>query len=126
MANAVDAYIASFPSGVSEILQRLRETILAAAPDATERISYGIIGFFVGKDHLAYLGGWKTHIALYPIPPGSVAFEKQAAIYRDAKSTLRFPLAKPMPTTFIMQLVKARLRQLQSAAPPRTATKSRA
>ena len=75
MADHVAAYIASFPPEAQKQLEALRATIRAAAPAATERISYSIIGFFIGAQHVVYLGGWKHHISLYPIPKGTAAFE---------------------------------------------------
>jgi uncharacterized protein YdhG (YjbR/CyaY superfamily) len=38
----VDAYIAAAPVPAQPILRQLREVIKAAAPNATERISYGM------------------------------------------------------------------------------------
>jgi uncharacterized protein YdhG (YjbR/CyaY superfamily) len=116
MANSVDAYIAGFPPDVQQQIEALRTTIRAAAPEAIERISYSIIGFFIGTQHLVYLGGWKRHLALYPVPRGTAAFEREAALYRDAKSTLRFPLDAPMPLGFVTRLVKTRLKELRTTA----------
>ena len=39
-ATGVEAYIAQFPAGVQSILEKMRETIRRAAPDAEETIGY--------------------------------------------------------------------------------------
>jgi uncharacterized protein YdhG (YjbR/CyaY superfamily) len=62
--------------------------------------------------YVVYLGGWKKHIALYPIPKGSAAFEKAVAPYRDEKATLRFPLDRPIPHALVARVVRARLKEL--------------
>jgi len=37
---SIDEYIATFPEDIQKLLQQMRETIKAAAPDAKEKISY--------------------------------------------------------------------------------------
>ena len=41
----VDEYIAARPAEVQQILQAIRATIRSAAPEATERLSYGMPTF---------------------------------------------------------------------------------
>jgi uncharacterized protein YdhG (YjbR/CyaY superfamily) len=45
---SVDDYIATFPPDVQTVLQAVRDTIHAAAPGATESISYQIATFSLG------------------------------------------------------------------------------
>jgi uncharacterized protein YdhG (YjbR/CyaY superfamily) len=44
----IDNYIAGFPKDTQNILEQIRETIKKAAPDAEEKISYGIPTFTIG------------------------------------------------------------------------------
>lgn len=57
----IDEYIATFEPDVRAILQRIRETIGAAAPDAREAISYGIPAFRQQRV-LVYFAAFKSHI----------------------------------------------------------------
>ncbi|MCB0240042.1 MAG: DUF1801 domain-containing protein, partial [Anaerolineae bacterium] len=41
----IDEYISGFPSDVQSVLQTLRQTIHQTAPDALEKISYGMPTF---------------------------------------------------------------------------------
>ena len=113
MPATVDSYLTRFPPGVRDMLEQCRRTILAAAPNATQAIKYGVAGFFVDGAYIVYLAGWKSHIALYPIPKGNDIFEAAVAPYRDEKSTLRFPLDRPIPYPLIDRLVRARLQELK-------------
>jgi uncharacterized protein YdhG (YjbR/CyaY superfamily) len=61
----VDAYISQFPEDVQEILQKVRETIRSAAPEAKEVISYQMPAFRQ-QGILVYFAAWKNHIGLYP------------------------------------------------------------
>jgi uncharacterized protein YdhG (YjbR/CyaY superfamily) len=105
----VDDYIASFPPDVQAVLQAVRTTMHEAAPDAGERISYGIPTLTIDGSYLVYFAGWKRHISVYPIPAGDKALERDLAPYRAAKGTLRFPLGEPIPHPLIERVVKALL-----------------
>jgi uncharacterized protein YdhG (YjbR/CyaY superfamily) len=103
---SVDDYIGSFPAEVQTILQAARETIHAAAPDLQESISYGIPTFSVGGRPVVYLGGWKKHISIYPIPDLDKTLEPQVAPYLSGRGTAKFQLGKPLPHELITVLVE--------------------
>jgi uncharacterized protein YdhG (YjbR/CyaY superfamily) len=105
----IDEYIGSFPEDVQVVLGKVRSTIRNAAPGAGERISYQIPAFTVGGRDLVYFAAWKHHISLYPVPVEDEAFEQELAPYRAAKSTVRFPLRKPVPYDLIERLVARRV-----------------
>jgi uncharacterized protein YdhG (YjbR/CyaY superfamily) len=103
---SVDDYIATFPADVQTVLQAVRDTIHAAAPDAQESISYQIPTFSIGGRPVAYLAGWKRHISLYPLPELDETLELQVAPYLSGKGTAKFLLAKPIPHELITVLVQ--------------------
>jgi uncharacterized protein YdhG (YjbR/CyaY superfamily) len=107
MATSVDDYIAEFPAGVQEVLQQVRQTILAAVPNAGEVISYQIPAVTMNDKPLLYFSGWKHHISVYPIPAGDEALTTDLAPYRSGKGTLKFPLDKPIPYDVISRLAQA-------------------
>lgn len=109
-AETVDAYIGGFPPGVQEKLRELRQTIRAAAPGATEKMSYGMPAY-EQNGILAYFGGYKQHIGFYPAPNGIQAFEEEVAPYHSSKGTLKFPLNKPLPYDLLARIVKYRAEQ---------------
>ena len=73
--NSIDKYIANCPEEVQKKLKELRATIKAAAPEATEKISYQIPTFYL-KGNLVHFGVFKNHIGFYPTPSGIEAFKK--------------------------------------------------
>jgi uncharacterized protein YdhG (YjbR/CyaY superfamily) len=112
----IDEYISGFPMEVQEILEKIRTTIKKAAPDAEETISYKM-PCFVLHGNLVHFAAYKDHIGLYPAPSGSAEFNKELSAYRVAKSTVRFPLDRPIPFGLISQIVKLRMKDnLQRAA----------
>ena len=104
----IDEYIADFPKDVQKLLQQLRSTIKKAAPNAEEKIAYGIPTFTL-NGNLVHFGAYKTHIGFYPAPSGLEAFEKELAPYVTGKGTAQFPLDKPLPLDLITQIVNFRV-----------------
>jgi uncharacterized protein YdhG (YjbR/CyaY superfamily) len=105
----VDEYLATFSPAVQSVLQQVRETIRAAAPEAIEKISYRMPSYH-GHGALVYFGGFKEHVGLYP-PVKDEALRVASARYAGPKGNLRFPLSEPMPFGLITRLVKARVRE---------------
>ena len=106
--NSIDEYIQTFPEDIQKILQEVRATIKAAAPDAEEKISYQMPTFFL-KGNLIHFAAFKNHIGLYPTPSGTEAFKHELSIYQGAKGSVRLPIDKPMPLKLISKIVKFRV-----------------
>lgn len=106
----VDEYVAGFPAPVQEILQRIRATVKAAAPDAEEVISYRMPAFRQGGI-LLYVGAFKHHVGIFPPVSGDPELERDLAVYAGEKGNLRLPLDQPIPYALIERIVKLRLRQ---------------
>ena len=113
--NTVDDYIAAAPKEQRAALERLRKTIKAAAPKATEGLSYGIVGYKQDGKYVVYFGSWKAHIALYGAG-GSVINANKAELkpYVQSKGTIQFPADKPIPYALITRIVKARVAELKA------------
>ena len=107
--SSIDEYIDTFPEDIQTILKQVRSTIKAAAPEAGEKISYGIPTFTLNGKYLIYFAGWKNHISIYPIPIGDEAFNKEISQYVAGKGTLKFPADKPMPLKLISKIVKLKV-----------------
>jgi uncharacterized protein YdhG (YjbR/CyaY superfamily) len=109
-ANDIDAYIATFPKQVQALLTKVRRTIRAAAPNATEVISYNMPAF---RQHgmLVYFAGFKGHIGLYPPVRGNPALQKSVAKYAGPKGNLRFPYGEPLPLALIARIVRHKVRE---------------
>jgi len=103
----VDDYIAQFPEDVQQILVKLRAEIQEAAPQAEERITYQMPGYYL-NGLLVSFAVWKHHIGLYPRTSGMQAIPGLAA-YKGSKGSLHFPLDEPMPYELIRKIVEVRI-----------------
>jgi uncharacterized protein YdhG (YjbR/CyaY superfamily) len=105
----VDDYIQTFPKDVQTILQRVRQTIHEAVPEAQEVISYQIPAI---KYHgwVFYFSAYKKHFFLACPPTTKVfeAFKKELSSYKLSKSTLQCPLDKGVPVKLIRDLQSKR------------------
>jgi len=106
----VDAYIAGFAPEVQTILQKVRETLRKAAPNATEVISYRMPAF-KGRGMLVYYAAFKTHLGMYPPVRGDAALMKSLEKYAGPKGNLQFPLDAPIPYALIARIAKLRVKQ---------------
>ncbi|MFI5217932.1 MAG: iron chaperone [Bacteroidia bacterium] len=106
----IDEYIISQPEKARKALDKLRQTIKAAALGAEEAISYQMPAF---KYHgmLVYFAAWKNHIGFYPVSSGIITFEKELSSYESSKGTVKFPIDKPIPFGLISKIVKFRVRE---------------
>ena len=107
---SIDEYIAGFPREIQEILEKVRQTIREAAPDADETIKYQMPTFTL-KGNLIHFAAFKKHIGLYPVPREIVEFKDELSGYEGSKSSVRFPLDKPIPLALITRIVKFRVKK---------------
>jgi uncharacterized protein YdhG (YjbR/CyaY superfamily) len=105
---SIDEYIATFPEVTQKILEELRATIKASAPEAEEKISYQMPTFAL-KGNLVHFAAWKNHIGFYPTSSGTQAFKHELSIYEGAKGSVKFPIEKPLPLELISRIVKFRV-----------------
>jgi uncharacterized protein YdhG (YjbR/CyaY superfamily) len=72
---------------------KLRKAIKAAAPKATESISYGMAGFKYNGKRLVYFSYWNDHCALYGV----------------GKGTIKFSADKPLADRLVTKLIKTKI-----------------
>src|ERR1700761_5266573 len=103
---SIEAYVERQPPQTQAIFREVQATIRRAAPEATERLSYNMPPFFMGRV-LAHVGAFKDHIGLFP-PVRNPELQEKIAPYRGEKGNLRFPLDQPMPYDLIAEIVTRR------------------
>ena len=107
---SVEDYLAGLSEGMRAALERLRETIRAAAPEATETISYRMPAFKEHDRFLVWYAAFKDHYSLFPASEAAKqALGKDLKPYLSGKGTIRFETDKPLPATLVKKIVRARL-----------------
>lgn len=123
--NDIDHYIAGFPQEVQVLLEQVRATIRAAAPQAVEVMSYGIPTFDLGKVHLVHFAAFKQHIGLYATPTGHEAFAEELSVFKQGKGSVQFPFSQPMPLDLIGRIAQWRVEEVQRQVAAKAAAKAK-
>jgi uncharacterized protein YdhG (YjbR/CyaY superfamily) len=109
----VDEYLATLADDRREAMSLLRRTIRAAAPDATEVITYKMPGFKANGTFLVSYDAFKQHYSLFPasqVVVDSLGDEIQP--YLAGRGTIRFPASRPIPVDLVTRIVAVRLAEI--------------
>lgn len=109
--DTIDEYVKTFPENVQAVLEKMRQTIRKAAPDAVEAISYQMPTFKLNGKNLVHFAAFKNHVGFYPIPSGIKAFKKELSPYKQGKGSVQFPLDKPIPYGLVKKIVVFRAKE---------------
>lgn len=107
----VDGYLAGLPIAQRKALAKLRKAIRAAAPKAQECISwrmpaYKYLGFLV------FFAAFKNHCSFFVASTALMKkLGKELSPYETSKGTIRFTPEKPLSTTLVKKIVKARMKE---------------
>ena len=124
----VEAYVAAAPPGARAHLERLCALVRKEAPDAVERMAYGLPTWHQGEN-LVHLGAFARHVGLYPGAAAIEAFADELRDYRTSKGAIQLPHDRPLPVELVRRIVRARVAQApaatdRAAARPRRATEA--
>lgn len=109
----VDDYIAACLPERQNILKKIRETILAAAPESEERTSWGMPTYWQ-TENLVHFSDAKQHVGFHPSPGAIIAFESKLGPYKRSKGTIQFPYKEPMPYDLIAEITRWRVEQIKN------------
>lgn len=106
----IDQYIKLYPKEVQEKLKEIRKLIQELAPEATEKISYGIPTFYL-NGNLIHFAAYAKHIGFYPGANGIATFEAEIKKYKYSKGAIQFTLDEKIPFALIKKIVKFRVKE---------------
>jgi uncharacterized protein YdhG (YjbR/CyaY superfamily) len=111
-----DAYLRALEEPKQTTLYTLRGTILEILPEAEQVISYGVPAFRVRGKTVAGFAAFKTHLSYLPFS-GSVLAQLADELrgYEMTKSSLHFPVDRPLPPALVKKLIAVRLAELDRA-----------
>ncbi len=110
MPKDIDEYLERRSREDQRLLGQMRATIQKAAPEATEKISYGIPTFHL-NGNLVHFAAFPNHIGFYPTSSGIAAFKKELGGYKWSKGAVQFPKDKPLPLALVTKIVKFRVKE---------------
>jgi uncharacterized protein YdhG (YjbR/CyaY superfamily) len=114
----IDEYLRGVDEPKRGTLQALRGMIAEILPEAEEGISYRVPAFRVHGKVVAGFAAFKDHLSYLPFS-GSVlgALGDELHGYTMTKSSLHFPIDRPLPKALVKKLIAARLDEIGHGAP---------
>jgi uncharacterized protein YdhG (YjbR/CyaY superfamily) len=90
----IDECSQTFPEEVQIVLEKMRQTIRKAAPEAEEAISYQIPTLKL-NGNLVHFAAFKKHIGFYPTTSGIEAFKKELSRLKGSRVRPNFLWTDP-------------------------------
>ncbi len=116
----VDDYLAGLPDDRRTGMSLLRETINAAAPEATETIAYAMPALRShGGQFLVSYDAYKNHYSLFPATDAMIqTLGDELAPFLSGRGTIRFPADQPIPTKLVTKIITIRVAENAARATP--------
>lgn len=109
----IDDVLAGLEEPKRSTLASLRRMILEILPDAEQGISYRIPAFKIGGCAVAGFSAFKEHCSYFPFSGGVLGqLVDELAGYKKTKSSLHFPIDKPLPKSLLRKLIQLRLHEI--------------
>ncbi len=118
----IDEYLVRVSPSHREALEKIRQTVRNAVPDAEECISYGMPTFRLGGTAIFHFAAAAQHCAIYGSVPAALQ-QELARFDSSGKGTIRFQPEDPIPAAVLEQIVTTRVAALTTKKKARTAVK---
>lgn len=113
--SSFDQYLATVPDAQKAELERIRQLVRRAVPEAEEGTSYGMPAFKYRKRPLLGFRAGKNHLSVYPFSPEAIDAARDALAGFDlSKGTVRFTPDKPLPESALEQLLHYRILEIDA------------
>ncbi len=110
---SVESYVRGLTGESRAAIQKLRETIAAAAPQAEEGISYSMPAFKLGGKGLVYFAAFKDHYSFFPMSKQAIELHRDELGDRvTGKGTISFAYDERLPVGLVKKVVKSRLAEV--------------
>lgn len=106
----IEEYIAHAPKERQNVLTELYLLIKETAPEATEKLSYGMPTFYL-EGNLVHFAPAKQHLGFYPTPSAIKRFNDELGAYKTSKGAIQFPYNQELPTDLIKKIVRFRMQE---------------
>lgn len=106
----IEDYIEQTPKDKQAILTELYQLIKETAPEATEKLSYGMPTFYLAGN-LVHFAPAKQHLGFYPTPSAIKQFSDELVAYKTSKGAVQFPYDQELPTALIKKMVLFRVQE---------------
>ena len=107
-------YLKALNSEQRAELERVRQIVKSAAPDADEVMAYGMPGFNYKGKYLISYASFKNHMSIFPGSEATETLKPKLGDYKLSKGTIQFTLGKPLPEQIIRDVIKLGVARINS------------
>lgn len=112
---SIDTYFNQLNPSQRVELERIRNIVLAVAPEALEKISYGMPTMTYKGKVLVHFAAFKNHLSLFPTPGPIEELALKLKDYKTSKGTIQFSTENPLPEKLICEIIAIRIRDINQA-----------
>lgn len=110
---SVAAYFRSLPAPQRAALQRLRETIAAAVPEAEQTIAWSMPAFRLGGKALVGYAAFTDHYSFFPMSAAAIeAHRAELGEHVTGKGTISFAYDERLPVGIVKKVVRTRVAEV--------------
>ena len=110
---SVESYFKGLDGESRAALQKLRETIASAVPQAEEGISYSMPAFKLGGKGLVCYAAFKDHYSFFPMSKQAIELHRDELGDRvTGKGTISFAYSERLPVGLVKKVVKSRVAEV--------------
>jgi uncharacterized protein YdhG (YjbR/CyaY superfamily) len=114
--NPIDQYFSKLNAPEKLELQRIREIVNTAVPEAEETISYGMPAFKYKNKYLIGFYVYKNHLSLFPTSKPIEVFKNKLQDFQLSKGTIQFTLKNTIPAPLIRNIILYRIDEIDKQA----------
>jgi uncharacterized protein YdhG (YjbR/CyaY superfamily) len=110
---SVEAYFDGLNDEARVALERLRDAIAAAVPEADQAIAWGMPAFRLGGKALVGYAAFKDHYSFFPMSTAAIdAHREELGEHVTGKGTISFGYGERLPVRLVKRVVKTRLAEI--------------
>ena len=123
---SVTSYLRGLERPQRTALEKLRDTISAAVPEAEEGIAWSMPGFKLHRKAFVGYAAFKDHYSLFPMSTAAIDAHRDALGARvTGKGTIAFTYDEKLPVALVKKVVKTRLAEIEAKRPKSSTAKPR-
>jgi uncharacterized protein YdhG (YjbR/CyaY superfamily) len=112
--STIDDYLINIESLQKTELEKVRNAVKKAVPEAQEVITYGMPGFKYKGKYLIAFAPFKDHLSIFPGTEAVEAFKNKLSGYKTSKGTIQFTVDNPIPEDIIIDICQFRAQDINS------------
>ena len=102
----VEKHLKEFDPSIKERYLQIRQFILDQTPHVTEKLGYGVPGYYMNDKNILYVACFIHHIGIYPGYEFIEKYKNSLKEYKTSKGTIQISHNQDIPFDLIKSILK--------------------